>query len=80
MTDTEKLAAGDATIVQVVRNMHRVIAKKDAEITRLKEQHAEYKRKVWEALDDVETCLDGWPGQSVVRYADVVAALKGLED
>ena len=36
MTDTEKLAAGDATIVQVVRNMHRVIAKKDAEITRLK--------------------------------------------
>ena len=52
----------------------------DAEIIRLKEQLAEYKRKVREALDGVETCLDGWPGQSVVRYADVVAALKSLEN
>ena len=36
MTDTARLAIAQATIGQLARDMHRVIAKKDAEITRLK--------------------------------------------
>ena len=58
----------------------KVLGEKDAEITRLKEQHAEYKRKVQEAIHDVIDDQITNDQFAAVLVGAIDTALRGLED